>query len=67
MSPSPANLKPTRAQALFSSAFRIVISLIFLIAIMMFVNGYLGTSAGSGTFLIVAAMVGGYMAFEHRG
>ena len=64
MSPSPVNLKPTRAQALFSSAFRIVISLIFLFAIMMFVNGYLGTSAGSGTFLIVAAMVGGYMALN---
>ena len=46
------------------AAIRIFISLAFLIGVMAFMNLYLGTSAGGGTFLIVAAMVGGYMALN---
>lgn len=50
------------SQINLSSVTRIFIALIFLLGVMAGMNLYLGTSAGGGTFLIVAAMVGGYMA-----
>ena len=43
---------------------RLSAGLTFLIGIMFFANIFLGTGAGSGTMLILAAMVGGYMAMN---
>ncbi len=45
-------------------AARLLVCLVFLFAIMMFVNYFLGVESGGGTFLVVAAMVGGYMALN---
>ena len=43
---------------------RIGIGIAFLIGILVFANAQFGTSAGSGTILIVAALIGGYMAMN---
>lgn len=43
---------------------RAVLSLAFLAGIFVFANFQFGTSAGGGTFLIVAAIIGGYMALN---
>ena len=46
------------------NAARLLICLIFLGGIMTFANLYLGTDSGSRTFLVIAAMIGGYMALN---
>ncbi len=58
------NAPKFRLRIQFPDAVKIFICLAFLFGIMSFVNSYLGTDTGGGTFLIVAAMVGGYMALN---
>ncbi|MCF6199096.1 MAG: inorganic phosphate transporter [Hyphomicrobiaceae bacterium] len=43
---------------------KFAVSLLFLAGIMIWVNNFLELAAGGGTFLVVAAIVGGYMAMN---
>lgn len=64
MSVQEIELQPAETIVKPQDLGRIAICLAFLLGILVFANMQFGTATGGGTFLVIAAMVGGYMALN---
>lgn len=64
MSMQVADEGPSVGALRLSTFVRVLISMAFLLSVMLLMNLIWGVTSGSGTILVVAAIVGGYMALN---